>query len=579
MLKALIVIITLLVAVLTDNLLLPSVLISGLAIGYLFGKKYKAPLTQQKSEVTQNESDQSSTEIINAITSGLFIFQYKENDQLILIYGNPEAENIVGWNVKGMIGKEFNTIWPKAKETGITDSFLNVIRTGEYYETEDLYYKDHKAEGIFRLKAFKLSKQQLGVTFENIIAQKRTKKERDHLEAQLRQSQKMEAIGTLAGGIAHDFNNILQTITGFAEYMQMDKEADEPDYKNLNEIITSADRAKELIRQLMFFSRKAETKKAPWKINFEIEQAMRLLDKTIPKMVKFETHLDKGIWDVNVDPVQMEQMILNLCSNASDAMPGGGKIIIKTENAVIDENFTKLNAGSLRGDYVLLSIEDTGQGIDEKNINKIYEPFFTTKKVGQGTGLGLASVYGITKNHNGYITCESKLDQGTKFKIYLPALKHSTEVIKKEKVEIQKGTETILVVDDEQSIRKMASDTLKRFGYQVLLSSSGEEAIDLYKEANFGIDLVLLDINMPGMGGFECYKKLKKLDSNAIVVIASGYLDQDEVQENLGAGVAGYIHKPYKLTELLNTIREFLNYPDMSDKTMNQKQESKTNAI
>ena len=242
------------------------------------------------------------------------------------------------------------------------------------------------------------------------------------LEAQFRQVQKMEAIGTLAGGIAHDFNNLLQVIGGYAQLLLWGKSAMDSGLQELQEIQKAVQRAAQLIRQLLTFSRKVEGKRRPLDLNREILEAEKVLKVTLPKMIAIDLHLGSRLEAVNADPVQIEQILLNLGSNAADAMPDGGRLILETRNASLDEEFCHHHLGAKPGDYVLLKVADTGQGMDRETVQHIFEPFFTTKEVGKGTGLGLASVYGIVKSHGGYILCESELGQGTAFRIYLPVI-------------------------------------------------------------------------------------------------------------------------------------------------------------
>ena len=381
------------------------------------------------------------------------------------------------------------------------------------------------------------------------------------LQAQLQQAQKMEAIGTLAGGISHDFNNILQAINGYTQLLLLDKDTRDPECPNLQAIEIACDRAAQLVRQLLLFSRKSVTDRKPLDLNQEVEQAQKLLERTIPKMIDIEAHIGSRLWSVVADPVQIEQIFLNLGSNAADAMPEGGKLVITTENVMLDDEFANTHLGASPGRYVLCTFTDTGCGMDEETIKHIFEPFFTTKEIGKGTGLGLASVYGIIKSHEGYISCQSEPGQGATFKIYLPATEQSDSDIEDgfEKVFPQQGAETILLVDDEEILRDMGSSALERFGYTVLTASSGEECLDVYTDKKNEIDLVIMDLGMPGMGGAKCLREIMRFDPTSKVVIASGYSANGLVKEALAAGAAGYIGKPYRLTELLKKVRTILD--------------------
>ena len=384
--------------------------------------------------------------------------------------------------------------------------------------------------------------------------------ETKRLEANLHQSQKMEAVGTLAGGIAHDFNNLLQAITGYTQIMLLDRHSKDPEYPTLQAIQRSSERAAQLVRQLLLFSRKAETERRPVDLNHELEQAGRILERTIPKMVDIEMHFGSRLWKVMADPVQIEQILLNLGGNSADAMPEGGVLILETRNITLDTEFTGAHTGAEPGDYVLLVVADNGQGMDDETVAHIYEPFFTTKDIGRGTGLGLASVYGIVKSYNGHIDCQSEPGQGTIFKIYLPAIGESERNKETDRASgpIEGGTETILLVDDEASIRNFARQALERFGYSVISAASGEEALDVFSTRGRDIDLVIMDIGMPGMGGRRCFQEILRVDPLAKIVVASGYSIDDQLKKMVKAGAVEYIGKPYELNDLLGKIRSVL---------------------
>jgi PAS domain S-box-containing protein len=387
--------------------------------------------------------------------------------------------------------------------------------------------------------------------------------ERLTLEDQLQHAQKMEAVGILAGGVAHDFNNLLQAISGYTQLLLMEKKAGDPEFSKLKAIEKSIARAAQLVRQLLLFSRKETTERRNVNLSLEIAQVVRILERTIPKMIEIEFHPGSRLWTVKADPAQVEQALLNLGINAADAMPDGGKLIIKTRNVGMEDNIARKHIGAPPGDYVLLTVTDTGCGMDKETIGHIFEPFFTTKGIGKGTGLGLASVYGIIKAHGGHIHCESSSGQGTTFSIYLPAIVHEDAAAGPHSLEMppEGGAETILVVDDVPDIRRLASQTLQRFGYTVLTAASGEEALQLHAGLKEPIDLTILDLGMPGIGGNRCLKQLLAINPLAKVLIASGYLGDDTVKKTLETGAAGFIGKPYQVTELLDRVRGILGEP------------------
>jgi len=387
--------------------------------------------------------------------------------------------------------------------------------------------------------------------------------EKEKLERELLQAQKMEAIGTLAGGVAHDFNNLLQGILGYTQMLLISRDESDPDTSNLEQIERAAKRASELTQQLLAFSRKVESKMRPVNLNEEVKQVEKLLRRTIPKMIDIELHLEERLHVINADPSQLQQVMMNLGINARDAMPEGGRLVIETEKAVLDEEYCKANLGARPGKYVQLSISDTGSGMDRTTIQHIFEPFFTTKGVGRGTGLGLAMVYGIVKSHGGYIVCHSEPGKGTCFKIYFPVIEGDPTEAQPEakgyKPVSEGGSETILLVDDEEILRDVGKEILENFGYTVLLARDGESALELCREKSDDIALVILDLMMPGIGGKRCLEEILKTNPETKVVIASGYSGNGHAKDALDIGARAFIKKPYEINQMLEVVREVLD--------------------
>jgi PAS domain S-box-containing protein len=391
------------------------------------------------------------------------------------------------------------------------------------------------------------------VFLRDITSQKR-------LEAQLLQSQKMEAVGTLAGGIAHDFNNSLQAISGFVQLLLMDETRPRQDKEMLATIRQAARHAEGLTRQLLTFSRKIETNPVPLNLNRELKETCRLLERTLPKMIQVETRLQANLPIIRVDKVQLEQVIMNIGINAGHAMPDGGRLVFETAKVRLGDDDGRRLAVS-PGEFVRLIISDTGVGMNEKTQQHIFEPFFTTRETGSGTGLGLATVYGIVTSHGGAITCTSAVGQGTNFKLYLPVtgLAEVDQDTQFPQAEMVGGRETILIVDVDPVVRRLGSDLLKRFGYTVLEATSGEEGLALHARRGAEIGLVILDLNMPGMGGANCLTLMMERDIPPRVIIASGYSPKGTVRETLQKGARGYIAKPFHLPEMLQMVREVLD--------------------
>ena len=385
--------------------------------------------------------------------------------------------------------------------------------------------------------------------------------EQNKMEDQLRQAQRMESIGTLAGGIAHDFNNLIQAIYGYTQIMMMEKEPGDPDYSRLEAIERVARRAGDLTKQILLFSRKGEVNLRPVELNLEVKETCELLERSIPKMISIELHLGEKLKIINADPAQIEQIMMNLGVNARDAMPDSGKLVFETENVILDEEYCKMHLEITPGEYVVLSVSDTGHGMDRETVEHIFEPFFTTKETGRGTGLGLATVYGIVKSHGGHISCYSEPGQGTTFKIYFPVIEQEREVAREREAEIpvKGGNETILLVDDEEDIRDLGESVLTRFGYTVIMASDGESALEIYRQEKEKISLVLLDLIMPGMGGRRCLEEILKIDPDARVIIASGYSANGRAKEALESGAGEFIGKPFQLRDMLRKVREVLD--------------------
>ena len=421
---------------------------------------------------------------------------------------------------------------------------------------------------IVKFRVVQLHTGDFLVTYEDVT-------DLEMLQRQILHAQKMESVGTLAGGVAHDFNNSLQAILGFTQLLLMESQPGDPHFDKLKKIEEISLKSRDLVRQLLTFSRKVESKRQPLDLNREIREMEKLLKRTIPKMIQIELHLAEEISPIEADPIQVEQVIMNIAVNARDAMPGGGRLTIETADVTLTEEYAKTHLGAVAGDYVMLSISDTGEGMDKETLNRIYEPFFTTKEVGKGTGLGLAMVYGIVKEHNGYITCYSEKGKGTTFKIYFPALsgqkaaqgqfpeqEQSPEQKEGQEVRLPLNAQKshlIMVVDDEESLVQTASEMLRSAGYDTISATSGAEAIRIYKERMKEISLVILDYAMPSMDGGKCLEDILGINPEAKVLIASGFGDRDLSNRLKEKGAEGFIPKPFEINELLRIVGKVLN--------------------
>ncbi|MFC1833794.1 PAS domain S-box protein [Thermodesulfobacteriota bacterium] len=384
--------------------------------------------------------------------------------------------------------------------------------------------------------------------------------QRKRLEEQLLRSQKMEAVGTLAGGIAHDFNNLLHVINGYAEMALFDIKEGDTGYSEFQEIKGAARSGAELTQSLLTFSRRVESKLRPLDLNCELQSVAKMLSRTLPKMIEIGMHLSEPLDTVNADPAQLQQVVMNLAVNARDAMTDGGKLVIETRNVFLDAEYCRAHPETKPGQYILLSVSDSGTGMVERTRRQIFDPFFTTKETGKGTGLGLSIVFGIVKSHGGTIGCYSEPGEGTTFNIYLPsfAADRESQDITETRI-LRRGSETILLVDDEESVRQMGEAILKRFGYSVLTAKNGKEGFDVLSREKAHIDLVILDLIMPEMGGRECLNEVMRVFPNTKVIIASGYAANGQIDRTLEEGAKAAVQKPYGARRLLEIVRRVLD--------------------
>ena len=381
------------------------------------------------------------------------------------------------------------------------------------------------------------------------------------IEAQLLHASKMETIGTMTGGIAHDFNNLIQAIMGYNQLMLAGRLGNEADIPYLKNIAALLSRSRELVGQLLLFGKKADLEAKTVNVNNEIKSIHSLLVNSIPKMIEIKTELAEGIFPVKAEATQIAQIIMNLMINARDAIEDVGVISIKTENLILGSATLVGKDHVPPGCYVQVYVSDTGHGMEQSVIEQIFDPFFTTKESGTGTGLGLAVAKGIVKNHQGFIECTSTPGIGTTFRIVLPALAAAFEAGAEPAAldRIITGTETLMLVDDEISILETVREAIMLFGYRVVTARNGEEALEIYAEQKDEIELIVLDLIMPGGGGKKCLRGLRKINPEVKVLMTSGYVSADQAKELVEDGAAGFLHKPYRPEDLLLNIRHILD--------------------
>jgi len=379
--------------------------------------------------------------------------------------------------------------------------------------------------------------------------------ERKQLEAQLLQVQKMESIGQLASGIAHDFNNLLTPIGGFADLLLGKAPEGSQQHEYLRQIKIAVERAAALTGQLRLFTRQAKGQRRPVQLNSLVEETRDLLERSIPKEITIELGLESELWAVEADPSQISQVLMNLCVNARDAMPDGGVLTLETRNVTLDEKYARMVLDAQPGRYVHLSVSDTGCGMSPEVQARLFEPFFTTKEVGEGTGLGLSVVYGVVKGHGGFINVYSQEGRGSTFHAYLPAIEGTVEEREVEGLEWPSGTETILVVDDEEGVRALGQAVLELCGYTVLMAEDGVQGLEVYQTHRGEIALVVLDVIMPKLDGLECLRRLREMDPQVKVLISTGYTARGLAQELMAEGALGVVEKPFRIQDFAAAVR------------------------
>jgi PAS domain S-box-containing protein len=378
------------------------------------------------------------------------------------------------------------------------------------------------------------------------------------LENQLRQAQKTEAIGTLAGGIAHDFNNILTALMGYAALIQLKMDTSDPLRSYVDEIFVASQKAVDLTRSLLTFSRQQSVTLVPLDMNHTIRAAEKLLRRLLTEDIELCTSLTGDDTIVMADKSQVDQILFNLVTNARDSMPKGGTLTIETAITIMYDTFTKTHGFGEAGKYVEITVSDTGTGMDDVTKEKIFDPFFTTKEIGKGTGLGLATVYGIVKRHSGYITVESTRDQGTTFHVYLPAIERKVDERRDVAVPIKTGKETVLIAEDNEDVRRVMREALREHGYVIIEATDGQDAVETFKQHQ-NIDLIVIDSVMPKKNGREAYEEIRRMDPHVKVLFTSGYTKDVILDKGIEEKEFNFIAKPLLLDKFLEKVREVLD--------------------
>jgi PAS domain S-box-containing protein len=473
-------------------------------------------------------------------------------------YVNPSFERTTGYSRDEAIGQNPRMLKSGKQDEAFYQKLWETISSGETFKGN---MTNRRKDGSFYEEEATISPvfDSSGKVI-NFVAVKRDITQERELQRQLQTAQRMEAVGTLAGGIAHDFNNALTGVFGFGEILRSQLAGNEDALSNLDEILRCGERAATLTRQILTYSRRQIIEPANLSLNNVITDLLKLVSKVLGEQIEIRMFLEKDLPTIRADIGQIEQVVMNLVMNARDAMPGGGQLLIETEVANLDAEYVRHHLYMSVGSYVVLRVTDTGVGMDQKTRERVFDPFFTTKTPDKGSGLGLAMVYGIVKQHNGFIHLYSEPGIGTTIKIYLPPVEGAPDVLESHKLsEIRGGTETILLAEDDESVRMLVERSLRDLGYTVLVTRNGEEAIEIFHQNSDKISLALLDIVMPLQGGKEAYEGMNQIKPELKVIFMSGY-SANSVHESfvLIAGVP-FLPKPFSPSSLARKVREVLD--------------------
>jgi two-component system cell cycle sensor histidine kinase/response regulator CckA len=525
-------------------------------------EKNNRPVSVPGSEKTEElaELKEKYRNILEGIEEGYFEVDLKGN----LTFFNDAMCSIFGYTPDELKTRNYREYTAPGTAKKISRIFANLYETGRPARVlnYEIITKDGTKKILYLSASLMRDADRKTIGFRGIVQdvtdQLIAEKQREHLANQMLHAQKMEAIGTLAGGIAHDFNNLLMGFQGNLSLMLLDVDLKHPHHEYLMNMEEYVKRGSELTRQILGFARGGKYEVKPTDLNELLEKSSEMFRRT-KKEIAIHKKFQKDLWSVEVDRGQIEQVMLNLFVNAWQAMPSGGKLFLETENLVLKNDDLRTHYALDAGKYVRISVTDTGTGMDKPTRERIFEPFFTTKEVGSGTGLGLASAYGIIKNHNGNIEVESQLDHGTTFKLYLPI---SNKEVLNEGIangQTYKGRETILLIDDEEMIANTGKKLLEKLGYRVFLAESGQSALKIYERYRDRIGLIILDMIMPGMSGSEVFDHLKATDPSVRVLLSSGYSLSGQASQIMERGCNGFIQKPFNIEQISKKIREILD--------------------
>ncbi|HSM81550.1 MAG TPA: response regulator, partial [Nodosilinea sp.] len=509
---------------------------------------------RQRTEAALRDSEARYRQLFQAITDPLFVY---DCETLVYLAVNDAAVAEYGYSYDEFLTMTIRDVRPPEDVPALLEM---LAQAGSALEQRGTWRHRKKNGDIINVEI-----SAYGLTFAErpaCLVQARNVTEQRRLEEQFRQAQKMEAIGRLAGGIAHDFNNLVTVIKGYSEILQGRIGAGDPASELLGEIHKAGERAGMLTRQLLAFSRQQVLEPQVLNLNAVVGETETMLRRLIGEDVVLVTRLSPRLGRVKTDPGQIEQVLMNLAVNARDAMPQGGTLTLETEVVQLDELFCRRTAGLTPGDYVRLTVSDSGCGMDAATQAKMFEPFFTTKAVGKGTGLGLATVHGIVTQSGGHVAVESAVGQGTTFTVYLPLVADGVQRESGEGVRshpLSQGHETVLVVEDEAAVRALETHILQRCGYRVLEAANGQEALDLAQQEPGPIHLLVSDVVMPHLGGRELAEQIACTRPDCKVLFLSGYTDDVIIHHGVETAAFAFLQKPFTPSTLAQKVRQVLD--------------------
>lgn len=512
----------------------------------------------EKSLIKSEKKFRSS---IESSPWGMHFYRLDENGDLSFSGANPAAEKILGIRHEALLGKKISDAFPGLSGTEILEHYMRVVTTGETWNGEQIIYQDDRISGAFEVTAYLIAPGEMVAAFIDITEKKRSEIEKMHLEEQLRHSQRMESVGRLAGGIAHDFNNLLTPIIGYSDLLLLQAGVS---FKNMEEIINiknAAERARDLTKRLLAFSRKQVLDLKPVDLRIIVSGFQKILARTIRENIKIVTEIPDVMPIVSADPASIEQILMNLSINSDDAMPDGGILKIELCTELIDNENIQFYPEAECGEYVVLSISDNGTGMDKGVIERAFEPFFTTKESGKGTGLGLAIVYGTVKQHSGFIIIDSEPGMGSEFRIYLPVIESKIEAFEKKNPDtvcLNGKGETIYVVEDNDMVREMTFQILKHYKYHPVVFERSAECMKTFNEKKDNPALLITDVVMPSINGPELYEKIRLVKPDLKVLYMSGYERSIVLNEGFLGSDVHFIHKPFSPESLARKIKEVL---------------------